>query len=101
MHYFFALFFCIISVNRYSSIMFLFSNFSSRQFSLLNSVNDDKVISLFEFSSSISRVNQQNNQSSFIFDIFYANKQQHLQKAIDVITRKYSTLYIKELTYIR
>ena len=64
-------------------------------------MNDDEIISLFEFFLSISRVNQQNNQSFFIFNIFYANKQQHLQKAVDVIIRKYSTLYIEELIYIR
>ena len=64
-------------------------------------MNDDEVISLSEFFSSTSRVNQHDNQSSFVFDIFYANKQQHLQEATDVITRKYSILHIEELTYIR
>ena len=101
LHYFFALSFCITSVNRHSSIMSLSSNFSSRQFSSSNSVNDDEITSLSEFSSSTSRVNQHDNQSSFAFDIFYANKQQHLQKTTDVITRKYSILHIEELTYIR
>ena len=81
--------------------MFLSSNFSNRQFSSSNSVNDDEITSLSEFFSSISRVNQHNNQSFFVFDIFYANKQQHLQEAADVITRKYSILHIEELTYIR
>ena len=100
LHYFFALFFCIIFVNRHSLIMSFSSSFSSRQFLSSNSVNDDKIILLFEFFSNISRVNQHDNQSFFVFDIFYVNKQQHLQKAVDVIARKYSTLHIEELTYI-
>ena len=81
--------------------MFFFLNFSSRQFSSSNSVNDDEIILLFEFFSSISRVNQYDSQSSFVFDIFYTNKQQHLQETADVITYKYSILHIEELTYIR
>ena len=101
LHYFFALLFCIISVNRHSSIMFFSSNFSNRQFSSSNSMNDDEIISLFEFFSSTSRVNQHDSQSSFVFNIFYVNKQQHLQEAADIIIRKYSILHIKELTYIR
>ena len=101
LHYFFALLFCITFVNRHSSIMFLSSNFLSRQFSSSNSMNGDEIISLSEFFLSISCVNQHDNQSFFVFNIFYANKQQHLQKTVDVITRKYSILHIEELTYIR
>ena len=101
LHYFFALLFCIISANRHSSIMSFSSDFSSRQFSSSNSVNGDEVISLFKFFSSTSCVNQHDDQSFFAFNIFYANKQQHLQEAADVITRKYSILHIEELTYIR
>ena len=64
-------------------------------------MNDDEITSLFKFFSNISCVNQHDDQLSFVFDIFYANKQQHLQETVDVITRKYSTLHIEELTYIR
>ena len=101
LHYFFALFLCIIFVNRHSSIMFFSLNFLSRQFSSSNSINDDEVILLFKFFSSTSRVNQHDNQSFFIFDIFYANKRQHLQETTDVIIRKYLILHIEKLTYIR
>ena len=64
-------------------------------------MNDDEVILLFKFFLSTSCVNQHDDQLFFAFDIFYVNKQQHLQEAVDVIIRKYLTLYIEELTYIR
>ena len=64
-------------------------------------MNGDEIISLLEFFLSISRVNQHDNQSSFVVNIFYVNKQQHLQEAADIIIRKYLILHIEELTYIR
>ena len=70
-------------------------SFLNQQFSSSNSVNDDEITSLSEFFLSISRVNQHDNQLFFTFNIFYANKQQYLQKATDIIIRKYSILHIK------
>ena len=81
--------------------MFFSSNKVNRQFFSLNSMNDDKITLLSESSASSLRVNQINNQSFFAFDIFYANKQQHLQKTVDIVARNFSTLFIKQLTYIR
>ena len=81
--------------------MFLLSSKINRQFFSLSSMNDNKIILLSESSANSSRVSQIDNQLFFVFNISYANKQQHLQKTTDIVARNFLTLLIKQLTYIR